>query len=48
VSQCPTTLSIPITSVTFPVNSVAVTVDETTLDSWAEIDAVSLGGKPAG
>jgi hypothetical protein len=45
-TPCPSTLNIPISGVAFPVSTVAVTVDQTTLNSWAEIDAVSLTGKP--
>jgi hypothetical protein len=32
--------------VPFPINTIAVTVDQTTLDDWAEIDAVRLTGTP--
>ncbi|MEI8082197.1 MAG: hypothetical protein WCI74_10175, partial [Actinomycetes bacterium] len=45
-TQCPKTLTIPVTDVPFPINTIAVTVDQTTLDNWAEIDAVRLTGTP--
>lgn len=38
------TLEIPITGVKFGIDAVAVTVDQTNLGSWAEIDAVELVG----
>lgn len=38
------TLEIPITGVKFGVDTVAVTVDQTNLTNWAEIDAVELVG----
>lgn len=44
VSTCPTTLTIPVTDVTFAVDTVAVTVDQSTLNDWSEIDAVQLTG----
>lgn len=38
------TLEIPITGVKFGIDTVAVTVDQTNLTNWAEIDAVELVG----
>ncbi|MEI6622444.1 MAG: hypothetical protein WCP28_11105 [Actinomycetes bacterium] len=45
-TPCPTTLVIPVSSVKFKVDTVAVTVDQTKLENWAEIDAVRLSGTP--
>ena len=48
-STCPTFFVVKISGVNFPVNSVAVTVDQTQVQSWAEIDAVQLvGNLPTG
>ena len=41
------TLEIPINAVSFAIDTVAVTVDQTKVGNWAEIDAVELIGKPA-
>lgn len=43
---CPTSLPITVTAAQFKVDSVAVTVDQSALNNWAEIDAVQLTGTP--
>jgi hypothetical protein len=43
-TTCPTFLVVKVTGVEFAVNSVAVTVDQSQVQSWAEIDAVQLVG----
>jgi hypothetical protein len=44
VSSCPRMFEVPVSGVSFVVNSVAVTIDQTQVQSWAEIDAVQLVG----
>jgi sugar lactone lactonase YvrE len=45
VGSCPFTLSIPVESVGYQANAVKITIDQSTLDDWNEIDAVELVGK---
>lgn len=45
-TTCPYTMLIPITGVDFRVNSASITVDQTSLKNWTEIDAVRLTGTP--
>jgi len=48
-TTCPTFFVVKITGVDFPVNSVAVTLDQSQVQNWAEIDAVQLvGNLPTG
>lgn len=47
VTECPRVLKIPVTGVSFAVNTVAITVDQTQEQDWAEIDAVELVGTAA-
>ena len=46
VTECPYTLSIPVSNVTFKVDTVAVTIDQSVIGNWTEIDAVRLTGTP--
>jgi hypothetical protein len=49
VSQCPYTLSIPVTGIDYPIMGVRVTVDQSVLGlGWNEIDAIELVGNPEG
>ena len=50
VEECPRMFEVDITDVSFPVNSVAITLDQTQVQNWSEIDAVQLIGNlpPAG
>lgn len=45
VDKCPRVLQVKVTGVDFAVDTVAVTVDQTKVVNWAEIDAVQLVGK---
>jgi hypothetical protein len=47
VNQCPYTLSIPVTGITYLVMGVRITIDQSVLGlGWNEIDAVELVGYP--
>ena len=48
-ATCPTYLVIQVTGVDFPVSSVAISLDQTQVQNWSEIDAVQLvGNLPSG
>lgn len=44
VTTCPRVLEVPVSGVDFAVDTVAITIDQTQIQSWAEIDAVELVG----
>lgn len=44
VTTCPRLYPVPVTGVDFAVNTVAITIDQSQVQSWAEIDAVQLVG----
>ena len=46
VSACPRVFTIDVTSVTVKVSAVRITVDQSILGNWDEIDAVELVGTP--
>lgn len=46
VSQCPRVFTVNISNIDFKVNAVLITLDQTALADWDEIDAVELVGTP--
>jgi hypothetical protein len=46
IESCPSTLNIDLEDIDYKVNAVLITVDQSVLMNWNEIDAVQLTGKP--
>jgi hypothetical protein len=46
IEQCPYVLSIPVKDADYPVAGIRITIDQTEVQDWNEIDAVELVGAP--
>ncbi len=46
IESCPSTMIVDLDFIDFKINAVVITVDQSVLMNWNEIDAVQLTGKP--
>lgn len=47
VEECPRVFSIPVSDVETPITGLRITLDQSVIGDWSEIDAVQLLGRPA-